>query len=150
MKKLLILLFSILISFNSYGGSPDGRGLKCERYSGEYYPGETIYMWFEDGFFGIPKIEGSKIIWKRYTYTEEGTKYIYFNKEQRFFNTYPFLFLKGARLNRETLKLATIYTFLRNGRQTGTRYKCTLQYYKQWIISDLQEIINASTSSNKI
>ena len=40
--------------------------------------------------------------------------------------------------------MATIHTFISHGRQTGTRYKCTLQYYKQWIISDLQEIINAA------
>ena len=148
MKKLLILLFSTLISFNSFAGSIDGKGLKCEHYHGPY--GEPIYMWFEDGFFAIPKIEGSKITWKRYRYTEDGTKYIYFNKEQSFFYTQPFLFLKEARLNRETLKLATIHTYFRNGRQTGSRYNCTVQYYKQWIISDLQEIIDASKGTNKI
>ena len=50
MKKLLLLLFSLMLSFNSYGGGIDGKGLK--------------------------------IIWKRFSYTEDGTRYIKFDKEK--------------------------------------------------------------------
>ena len=89
MKKLLLILFSLILSFESFGGSIDGKGLKCEHYHGPYE--KPIYMWFNDGFFEIPIIEGTTIKWKRYTYTEWGTKYILFNKEWSFLPSgYPF------------------------------------------------------------
>ena len=144
MKKLLILLFSILISFNSYGGSVDGKGLKCEQYHGPYRGG-TIYMWFEDGYSEIPIIEGTIITWKRYRYNEWGTKNIRFDIVGIYKLGYPFTYLSDAQVDREHLILKPI-----RDSWEKTKYRCSIQYYKQWIISDLQEIINDSNNANQI
>ena len=155
MKKLLILLFSILISFNSYGGSADGKGLKCKYHSGNN-AGDPIYIWFEKGKYKIPYIEGSTISWKGYRYLERGTSYIYFNADK--FDTFfkwdvltlrPFGFLEGAELDRSSLRLKTSNTYIVNGKQTGSRYRCVL-YRKSSIISDLKKIINTTSSTNQI
>ena len=143
LKKLLLLLFSLLLSFNSFGGSVDGKGLRCEIYP--QYSGETIYMWFEDGFFAIPEIEGSKISWTRYTYTESGTKKIYFNKESRFFSGYPYDYLKDAELDRETLLLKPSWDSWEL-----SKYKCSVLFFKESIIIDLQRKINDAKSTNQI
>jgi len=146
MKKLL-LLFSLLISFNSYGGSLDEKGLKCELESGSFAM-NPIYIWFENGKYIIPYIEGSIISWKGYRYLESGTSHIYFDADR--FDTFfeydvetlpPFGFLAEAELDRSTLRLITSVTHIIDGEETGARYKCTLQYYKHWIISELEEKI---------
>ena len=113
MKKLLLILFSLMLSFNSYGGSIDGKGLK--------------------------------IIWKRFSYTEDGTRYIKFDKEKRFFPfEHPFQYLKSASVNRKNLML------LLGSFRGNSWYECSVQYSKQWIISDLRDIITSSSSTNKI
>ena len=143
MKKLLLILFSLMLSFNSYGGSIDGKGLKCEDVSGRN--SQPIYMWFSDGFFQIPTIQGSKIIWKRFLYTEDGTRYIQFDKEKRFFPfEHPFQYLKSASVNRKNLML------LLGSFRGNSWYECSVQYSKQWIISDLRDIITSNSSTNKI
>jgi hypothetical protein len=148
MKKLFILLFSLLISFNSYGGTLDGKGLKCEHSSGNGHAGKTIYMWFEDGYFQIPYIEGSRISWQSFRYTEDGSKYIRFDKDDYHykFKEQPWYFLKRSDVNRETLMLSTLAPTVYG----NAVYKCSVQSYKSWIISDLQEKINTSLSTNKI
>ena len=155
MKKLLLLLFSILISFNSYGGSADGKGLKCEYHSGNN-AGNPIYIWFENGKFNIPYIEGSAISWKGYRYSENGTHSISFNADRldihfKYDSTFtrPFGFLSGAHLDREDLRLQTTHTYIVNGNQNGSRYRCVL-YRKSSIISDLKKIINTTSSTNQI
>lgn len=156
MKKLLIILFTFLISTNSYGGSADGKGLKCQLQSGRFAM-NPIYIWFENGKFNIPYIKGSSISWKGYRYSESGSKYIYFDTDK--FDTFfkydvmtlaPFRFLAGAELDRSTLRLRSSTTFIVNGRQTGARYNCALLNYKWSIISELQEKIRNDSSTNKI
>ena len=148
MKKILILLFSILISVNSYGGSLDGKGLRCEHTYGNKNAGKTIYMWFEDGYFQIPYIEGSRISWVWFRYTEDGTKYIRFDKDDydNKFNQQPWYFLKHSDVNRETLMLSTFVPAVYG----NAVYKCSVQSNKSWIISDFQKTINTSSGANKI
>ena len=152
MKKLLLLLFSILISFNSYGGSADGKGLKCEYHSGNN-AGNPIYIWFENGKFNIPYIEGSAISWKGYRYSENGTDSISFNADRldtnfRYDSTFtrPFGFLSGAHLDREDLRLRSFDLW---NIDDASIYYCVL-YQKSSIISDLKKIINTASSANKI
>ena len=152
MKKILILLFSILISFNSYGGSADGKGLKCKYHSGNN-AGDPIYIWFENGKFNIPYIKGSAIYWKGYRYSENGTDSISFDADRIVAdfkydsNTpQPFRFLSDAHLDRESLFLRS-KNLLYN--RNSSVYYCVL-YRKSSIISDLKKIINTASSANKI
>jgi hypothetical protein len=48
MKKLLLLLFSILISFNSFAEGIEGKGLVCEGQSTTTVM-EPKFYWFENG-----------------------------------------------------------------------------------------------------
>ena len=152
MKKLLVLLFSILISFNSYGGSADGKGLKCE-YSDGIDAGNPIYIWFENSKFNIPYIKGSSIVWKGYRYSENGTDSISFDADRLvadFKNDsnapQPFRFLSDAHLDRESLFLRSKNLLYNPNRSI---YYCDL-YSKSSIISDLKKTINAASSTNKI
>ena len=152
MKKLLALLFSTLISVNSYGGSADGKGLKCEYNSG-INAGNPIYIWFENGKFNIPYIEGSAISWKGYRYSENGTDSISFDADSVVAdfkydsNTpQPFRFLSDAHLDRESLFLRTKNSLCN---RNSSSYFCDL-YTQSSIISDLKKIINTASSANKI
>ena len=152
MKKILIFLFSILISLNSYGGSADGKGLKCEYFAG-INVGNPIYIWFENGKFNIPYIKGSAISWKGYRYSENGTDSISFNADRldtnfRYDSTFtrPFGFLSEAHLDREDLRLRSFDLW---NIDDASIYYCVL-YQKSSIISDLKKIINTASSTNKI
>ena len=143
MKKLLLLLFSLILSFNSYGGGADGKGLKCEHSSGSNLG--NIYIWFDKGYYNIPYIEGEKISWKEgRKYKEIGKNGIYFDadKYDRML-TKPFNFLYYADLDRTSLRLKTTNTYIVNGRQNGSRYNCVL-YSKTLILSDLYDEIYQS------
>ena len=152
MKKLLALLFSTLISVNSYGGSADGKGLKC-KYGGGIDAGNPIYIWFENGKFNIPYIKGSAIYWKGYRYSENGTDSISFDADSVVAdfkydsNTpQPFRFLSDAHLDRESLFLRSKNLLYNQNRSV---YYCDL-YSKSSIISDLKKTINTASSTNKI
>jgi hypothetical protein len=79
MKKLLILLFSILISFNSFAGGIEGKGLVCEGQS-TYTVMEPKFYWFENGKINPVRIEGYDFFWDNtlIEYKEEGTQKILF------------------------------------------------------------------------
>ena len=148
MKKLLILLFSILISFNSYADSLGGKGLLCKVDSdfAESFPSydkTPKFVWFEDGRYKIPIINGYKIEWSPpYLYLIEGTKYIKFLEP----DTGPsrFVWWKNMLLDRETLILdRNEITFL-------SFHQCYVLDSKQQIFDTLNKVIEDAKKTNKI
>mgnify|MGYP006210897929 CR=1 FL=1 len=136
MKKLLVLLFSILISFNSFAGSLDGKGLKCEEQqliAG--HDAESIYIWFEKGELKYPRIEGYSITWwtLRDGYKEIGTNIV------RFTNPYSKL---EVELDRRTLRLDRLYG--------DENWLCSIVYSRQQIEENLNLIIDAAKDTNQI
>ena len=107
MKKLLITLFSILISFNSFAGSIDGKGLKCvHEFSFETPP--TLYVWFENNNYIIPYLEGYSIVWTQPSKYREDPNYITFNDENWNGDLYLFNWL-SKRVYRSTLNMGNHY-----------------------------------------
>jgi hypothetical protein len=148
MKKLHILLFSILISFNSYADSPSGKGLWCKVDSdfAESFPSwDTTprLVWFEGGRYKIPIVNGYRIEWSPpYLYIEKNTKYIKFLEPDR--GTSRFVWWKDMLLNRETLILD------RNENSFVSIYQCEILDSKKQIIDILNEVIEDAKKTNKI
>jgi len=137
MKKLLILLFSLLISFNSFAGSLDGKGLKCEEQ--ELIAGhdtESIYIWFQKGEISYPLIKGYSITWwttPGILYKEIGTNIV------RFTNPYS---KQDVELDRRTLRLDEV--------SGHGNWLCSIVYSREQIDEDLNLIIDAAKETNQI
>jgi hypothetical protein len=149
MKKLLILLFSTLISFNSFAGGLDGKGLKCKNISKYATNNRPFYVWFANNESYLPVIVGETIRWwGGYRYREVGTRYVRF-EDDLFNNPYRFEFplsvLWYHKLDRSNLKLPPLIAL-----GIDPYWICSVMYNKQRIVSELQVIINNSSSGNKI
>ena len=133
MKKLLVLLFSIMISFNSFAGSLDGKGLKCVH----EYMNSIKFIWFEKNLYYFPDIEGYEIVWfEGYRYIEDGTSYI-----KLYVPPYSSLgWWAHKRIDRTTLRMKSLNSY----------YQCYVLNSKQQIIDALNKKIDAAKSANKI
>jgi hypothetical protein len=141
MKKLLILLFSLLIPFNSFAGSADGKGLECIH---DFFPDsyKTRFVWFEQGLYKVPFIEGYTITWLgRTPYREEGTEYIKFNWTSDS-EKMAVKWWRTRTLDRDTLILYD--------RESSSTYSCNVLSSKQQVIDSLNKIIDDAKKTNKI
>jgi hypothetical protein len=140
MKKLLILLFSILISFNSYAGSLDDKGLRCEpRGVNDERP---MFIWFEDNLYSVPEIVGYEILWfAPYSIDFIGTKEITFRGPKSSGDDLGWW--KTKKVNRETLNIRDIYNVNFKG-------NCKVISSIQVIKDALNAEIDAAKSVNKI
>jgi hypothetical protein len=145
MKKLL--LFSLLISFNSYANSLDGKGLQCLVDSDfvETFPSYDTtprLLWFEDGKYKSPILNGYRIDWSpSFQYIEEGTKYIKFFEPG---SGDKGLGWKDMILNRETLILD------KNKDSLLSYIQCNVLDSKEEIIDILNKVIEDAKKTNKI
>ena len=137
MKKLLILLFSLLISFNSYAGSLDGIGLDCG--TEEEYYNKNMYIWFENNLLHVPMINEYEIIWSEPYPYRAGTKFISF-ADIPMDVPYSVNWWRLKSVSRETLKITGF-----NPPRT-----CIILNSKQQIIDVLNQIIDDAKSTNKI
>ena len=140
MKKLLTLLFSILISFNSYADSLDDKGLRCEpRGVNDERP---VFVWFQDNTYSVPEIVGYQIEWSgRYSVSFIGTKEIDFLVPHTSIGNLGWWEYKI--LNRETLEIRDIEKFKYKG-------NCKVIASIEEIKDSLNEEIDAAKSANKI
>jgi len=139
MKKLLILLFSLLISYNSYADSLDDKGLRCEpRGVNDERP---MFVWFQDNTYSVPEIVGYQIEWSgRYSVRFIGTKEIDFLSRE---NPGNVGWWEHKILNRETLEIRDIEKFKYKG-------NCKVIASIEEIKDSLNEVIDAAKSANKI
>jgi len=139
MKKLLILLFSILISNNSFAGSADGKGLECIHKSPDDFPSQ--FIWFDKDSYIIPFIRGYKLDWTpAHPYIEEGAKYIKFIEVTD--GMYDLIWWGSKTLNRDTLLLTS-------GVSSQT-WQCNIFNSKQQLTESLFDEIRAAKKTNKI
>ena len=153
MKKLPLLLFSLILSINSFAGGLDGKGLKCKCPSEYCDNPRPFYVWFQDNKSHVPVIVGDSLRWwGGYRYTEEGTRYVdlhsdLYNNPYRF--DFPVSVLWYNELDRVNLTLGS--WFLSNtSLNLGPSWYCSVIYNEDTITSELQRIINSSSGANKI
>jgi hypothetical protein len=138
-KKLLILLFSILISFNSYSGSLDDKGLRCEPKG--INDERPMFVWFQDNTYSVPEIVGYQIKWSgRYSVRFIGTKEIDFLSHDDPGNLG---WWEHKILNRETLQIRDVSDWKYKG-------NCKVIVSIEEIKDSLNEEIDAAKSVNKI
>ena len=135
MKKLHVLLFSILIAFKSFGGGLDGIGLVCDPSNNKE---TSYYIWFEKDFMKLIEIEGYKINWavNEYSYNENGTNEIQLER--------PFT-VNGYdkwqnKIDRETLIMEN----------KGYLWQCSVAYSKEELDKIIYQVIDNAQSINKI
>ena len=141
MKKLLIPLFSLLISFNSYSGSINGKGLEC-------VPTSPIddktprFVWFENDFYIIPVINGYEIEWSNpYHYDENGTEYIQFLGPDD--GDHRIAWWTDMVIFRPTLIMDSKNYYF-------TKHQCQILKSKEPMIYSLNKVIEDAKKTNKI
>jgi len=149
MKKLLLLLFSLILSINSFAGGLDGKGLKCKNISQYASNDRPFYVWFANHESYVPVIDGETIRWwGGYRYREVGTRYVRF-EEELYNNPYRFEFplsvLWYHKLDRSNLKLPPLFDL-----GNDPYWICSVMYNKDTITSELERIISFSSGTNKI
>ena len=139
MKKLLILLVSILISFSSYAEVLDDIGLRCD--PKDQYDDRPRFIWFENQLYSVPEIVGYQILWfAPYSIDFIGTKEITFRGPKSSGNDLGWW--KNKIVNRETLNIRDIS----NNSFEGNCKVVSIQEIKD----SLNEEIDAAKSVNKI
>jgi hypothetical protein len=135
MKKLLIPLFSLLISFNSIAGGIEKKGLVCEPTVNANV--ESFYFWFQNGKVKPIEIEGYGINWDNPedSYIEDGTNIIklrhsYMSKNWR------------LRINRQSLIMSNNHNSL--------EWQCAVVSSKEEMTYLLNLVIDAAKKINKI
>jgi hypothetical protein len=139
MKKLLILLFSILISFNSFAGVLDSIGLRCDPI--DQYDDRSRFIWFDNQLYSVPEIVGYQILWfAPYSIDFIGTKEIAFRVPENQGDEIGWW--KNKIVNRETLDIKD---------KTNNWFKGNCKVVSLQEIKDsLNEVIDTAKNVNKI
>ena len=136
MKKLHVLLFSILIAFKSFGGGLDGIGLACNPTTKNNNT-KTHYIWFEKDFMKLIKIEGYEINWAvpAWSYRENGTNEIQLERPY----TVNFKSWKN-KIDRKTLIM----------KNANYEWNCSITYTKEELENIMYQVIDDAQNINKI
>jgi len=149
MKKILLLLFSLILPINSYAGGLDGKGLKCENISKYASNPRPFYVWFQNNQSYVPVIDGETIRWwGGYRYREVGTRYVRFEEELDYHPhkfEFPISVLWYHKLDRSNLKLPALINLGHD-----PYWICSVMYDQDTITSELERIISFSSVTNQI